>query len=122
MYFQCFDRILILIIIMLILVRVSLILVARGASLTKIIILFILAEIIVFCVRITKLWYHVIMLIMILEFFRLKRFVVCSLFRPPAWGSIILFALTVIIVCEARIGMSLIVSITRRRGDEAVVI
>jgi len=57
---------------------------------------------------------------MILEFFRIKRFIICSILIVVKLRALFMFFFSVIIVCEARIGIGLIVRLTRGWGDEAV--
>lgn len=60
------------------------------------------------------------MLILILEFFRVRGFVCCSLAGTRAVGPLVVFLFSVVIVCEASIGIRLIVALTRGRGDEII--
>lgn len=80
----------------------------------------IIFEVVVYLFRLMKSWYHVILLILILEFFRIKRFLLCNMIMISKVRSLFLFFFSVIIVCEARIGIGLIVRLTRGRGDEAI--
>lgn len=56
----------------------------------------------------------------LLEFLRVKIFVMRSLVLMRQIRGLFLFFFVVIIVCEARIGISLIVRVTRGRGDEVI--
>lgn len=80
----------------------------------------VILEIFIYLLCLIKSWYHVILLILILEFFRIKAFVLCGILLITKISSLFLFFFSVIIVCEARIGIGLIVRLTRGRGDEAI--
>lgn len=56
----------------------------------------------------------------LLEFLRVKRFILIRVVRVRGVRAILLFVFSVIMVSEARMGMGLIVRLARRRGDESV--
>ena len=56
----------------------------------------------------------------LLEFLRVKRFILIRVVRVRGVRAILLFVFSVIMVSEARMGMRLIVRLARRRGDESV--
>ena len=56
----------------------------------------------------------------LLEFFRVKRFFLIGVLGVESFSSVLIFTFSVIIVCEASVGISLIVGLTRSRGDEIV--
>lgn len=80
----------------------------------------IIFEGVVYLFRLIKSWYHVILLMLILEFFRIKSFLLCNIMIIRKIRSLFLFFFSVMMVCEARMGIGLIVSLTRGRGDEAI--
>lgn len=57
---------------------------------------------------------------LILEFFRIGGFIAASTLRTTTMGPLIVFLFAVVIVCEASVGIGLIVRLTRGRGDEIV--
>ena len=77
-------------------------------------------EIIIYILRAVKSWSHVIIIILILEFFRIGGFMAGSVLRVATMGPLIVFLFAVVIVCEARVGIGLIVRLTRGRGDEII--
>merc|ERR1712180_15381 len=77
-------------------------------------------EILIYVVALLNSWYHVIILIILLEFLRVKIFVISSLVLIIQIRGLFLFFFVVMIVCEASIGISLIVRVTRGRGDEVI--
>ena len=77
-------------------------------------------ELVLYLIRAVKSWSHVIILILVLEFFRISGFLSCALIRVGGAGPLIVFLFAVVIVCEASIGISLIVALTRGRGDEII--
>ena len=77
-------------------------------------------EILIYVVALLNSWYHVIILIILLEFLRVKIFVISSLVLITQIRGLFLFFFVVMIVCEASIGISLIVRVTRGRGDEVI--
>ena len=62
------------------------------------------------------------MIMLLLEFIRLKVFLVCALKTLTMLNPLTIFIFSVLVVCEARMGIGLVVSLTRERGGEAVVI
>ena len=79
-----------------------------------------LVEFVVYLFRLIKIWYHVILLILLLEFLRIKGFLLCRLILTTKIRGLFLFFFSVMIVCEARIGIGLVVRLTRGCGDEAI--
>ena len=79
-------------------------------------------EVFIYIVCISKVWFHVIIILILLEFFRIKGFVILALKRVNLINPGAVFVYSVLIVCEASLGMGLVVSIRRGRGDERVVI
>lgn len=79
-------------------------------------------EIFIYIVSMTKVWFHVIIILILLEFFSIKGFVVLAIKSTNLINPGALFLFSVLIVCEARLGIGLVVSIRRGRGDERVVI
>nr|YP_010406806.1 NADH dehydrogenase subunit 4L [Labidocera rotunda]URC16607.1 NADH dehydrogenase subunit 4L [Labidocera rotunda] len=77
-------------------------------------------EVLIYLLSLMKSWYHVILLMLILEFFSIKGFVICSMLLISKISSLFLFFFSVMMVCEASMGMGLIVSLTRGWGDEAI--
>lgn len=62
------------------------------------------------------------MIMLLLEFFSVKVFVICSIKTLIILNPIIIFIFSVLMVCEARIGIGLVVRLTRERGGEGVVV
>jgi hypothetical protein len=77
-------------------------------------------ECFLYVICLVKSWYHVILLLIVLEFFSIKRFIICRLLVSVKIRALFIFFFSVIIVCEARIGIGLIVRLTRGCGDEAI--
>merc|ERR1712058_53830 len=84
--------------------------------------LFFVLEVGLFVVIIIKRWRHVIRIIILLEFFRVSAFFICTLLCLHNFSTLLLFCTCVLIVCEARLGMGLIIRLTRARGDERALI
>lgn len=63
-----------------------------------------------------------IIILILLEFFRIKGFVILSIKTVRLINPGALFLYSVLIVCEASLGIGLVVRIRRGRGDERVVI
>jgi len=71
---------------------------------------------------ITKSWGHVLVVIVILEFFRVKGFLLCRRLVGGFLRSSLIFFFVVLIVCEACLGMCLVVCLGRARGGEVQVV
>merc|ERR1712228_685536 len=80
-------------------------------------VLFFILEVVVFLLGIIKGWRHVIIIMILLEFFSVGAYFICAL-SLQVFNPLLLFTSCVIIVCEARLGMGLIICLTRARGDE----
>jgi len=84
--------------------------------------LFFILEVVVFLLVIIKGWRHVIIIIILLEFFRVGAYFVSALSCLQFFNPLLMFTFCVLIVCEARLGMGLIICLTRARGDEKALI
>jgi len=104
-----------------IIIFTSLMLIMSDSLLDRVSILISL-EVFVYLVSVAKVWFHVIMMLILLEFFSIKGFVVLALKRVTLINPRALFLFAVLMVCEARLGMGLVVRVSRGRGDERVVI
>ena len=79
-----------------------------------------LIEVLIYVLVITKKWYHVIILLVVIEFFRIKGFILTRLLWTQSFTSLFLFLFVTLMVCEASLGIGLVISLTRRVGDEGV--
>ena len=70
-------------------------------------------EFLLYLFSLTKIWYHVILLLLLLEFLRIKGFLLCRMMLTVKISALFLFFFSVIIVCEARMGIGLVVRLTR---------
>lgn len=93
-----------------------------GAPLLDLLIGVVFLELFIYLLVLIKVWFHVIILMLFLEFFSLKAFLLCTIKRLMFISPMIIFIFSVLMVCEARIGMGLVVRLTRERGGEAAVI
>ena len=105
---------------MLILVLALFILLVFNGNLVDLLCLLLRVELVLYVIRAVKVWAHVIMLILILEFFRIGGFIACSIVSTRGLNPLAIFLFAVVIVCEARMGIGLIVGLTRGRGDEMI--
>ena len=62
------------------------------------------------------------MLIIVLEFLRIRLFFCGGVFVVKRIRALLIFFLATLIVCEARMGLGLVVGLTRGRSNEAVII
>jgi len=62
------------------------------------------------------------MLIIVLEFFRIRLFFCGAVLVVKRIRPLLIFFLATLIVCEARMGLGLVVGLTRGRSNEAVII
>merc|ERR1712198_717977 len=87
-----------------------------GYNLLRLVLLVFLLEFAVYLFRLMKIWYHVILLMLLLEFLSIKGFLLCRLMLTTKIRGLFLFFFSVIIVCEARMGIGLVVRLTRAVG------
>ena len=80
---------------------------------------FICAEILVYVFVYTSFWYHIMMLLMVLEFIILKNFllVVMLIYRASV-ESVFIFFFRALAVREARLGISLLTVLARAHGND----
>lgn len=76
--------------------------------------LLVLMELIFYVFALRRQWHHIIMLVILLEFFRIKGFLFITVFPSIRLHSSVLFFYVVLIVCEAGLGLSLVSSLVRR--------
>ena len=80
----------------------------------------VLIECLIYLWRITKVWAHVLVVTVILEFFRIKGFLIATAIVINFSSSILVFFFLVLMVCEACLGISLIVTLGRATGGETM--
>ena len=78
--------------------------------------LIILLELIFYVFALGRQWHHIIILVILLEFFRIKGFLFIVVFPSVRLHSRVLFFYVVLIVCEAGLGLSLVSSLVRGGG------
>jgi len=67
-----------------------------------------------------KNWFHIIIIILLIELFSVLSFKLVSISTLVFLNRVFLFTLLVIIVVEARLGISLVVGSTRSWGDRGL--
>lgn len=107
---------------LLILCLIAAVLILSGDSVADMFIILLGLEVFVYIISLAKVWFHVIIILILLEFISIKGFVVISIKSASLFNPAMLFLFSVLIVCEARLGIGLIVRISRGRGDEGVVV
>jgi len=107
---------------LLILCLIAAMLVVSGERVIELFSVLLVLEVSIYMLSLAKVWFHVIMILILLEFISIKGFVIISIKAASFLNPAILFLFSVLMVCEARLGMGLIVRIRRGRGDEGVVI
>ena len=73
-------------------------------------------ELAFYVIALKHMWHHIIILVILLEFFSIKGFIFIVLFSSIRLHSSILFFYLVLMVCEAGLGLSLVSSLVRRGG------
>ncbi len=89
-------------------------------NITRLILVFIFAELLIYLVLIIKQWYHVIILLLLLEFFRVAGFALSVIRWSSFLSSLFLFFFATLIVCEASMGIGLVIALTRGAGGEGL--
>jgi hypothetical protein len=92
-------------------------------SILDIVFLLCLSEIVLFTYLYLATWYHVIILIMLLELFILKNFFLSVfLVSLGAYSRYFIFLFATLRVAEARIGVSLLTIIVRSHGNDIIIV
>lgn len=95
------------------LILISVILTFNSSNFVGLIMLVSRVEIVILSVAMVKRWFHVIIIILILEIIRVILFKLISLNCNLAINSNIIFFFITLIVIEARVGMGLVVNNSR---------
>merc|ERR1712015_498600 len=77
------------------------------------------AEMVLYVVVYTSFWYHIIILLIVLEFIMLKNFLlIMVLISISSVESAFIFFFSVLAVREARLGISLLAVLSRAHGND----
>ena len=71
-------------------------------------------------IALTNLWHHIIIVLILLEFFRIKGFLIIRASYSISSHPSFMFIYLVLIVCEASLGLSLVTRLTRGVGGDVV--
>merc|ERR1711872_830272 len=75
-------------------------------------------ELALLIIALTNLWHHIIIILILLEFFRIKGFLIIRSSYAISLHPSFMFIYLVLIVCEASLGLSLVTRLTRGVGGD----
>lgn len=75
-------------------------------------------ELALLIIALTNLWHHIIMILILLEFFRIKGFLIIRSSYAISLHPSFIFIYLVLMVCEASLGLSLVTRLTRGVGGD----
>lgn len=90
-------------------------------SFERIFILLLRVELLIYFLLLFKNWFHIIIILIVLEFIIIKTFLVLRFISYKRGILLLLFIFLTIIVIEARLGVSVLRLITRCRGNDFVI-
>nr|AYV63063.1 NADH dehydrogenase subunit 4L [Lovenula raynerae] len=84
----------------------------------EMLIMFIGLELIFYTLSLLKNWFHVMMILMVMEMFMLKNFLLINLAAINTLSPSLIFIFTTFMVMEASMGMSILTLLTRSHGND----
>lgn len=96
--------------------------VIRRIRLVSLLWLIIILQALFYFLALVKGWFHVIIIMLILEFVRVALFFCSAWLSLGTISPLLVFFFATFIVCEASLGLGLVVSLTRGRRNEAVIV
>nr|YP_009743045.1 NADH dehydrogenase subunit 4L [Eurytemora affinis]QIJ60009.1 NADH dehydrogenase subunit 4L [Eurytemora affinis] len=93
-----------------------------GLSFNSLLVLVLTLQLVFYSIALVKVWFHVIMLMMVLEFLSISLFFCGAVLVVKSISPLLIFFLATLMVCEASMGLGLVVGLTRGRSNEAVII